>query len=59
MKAEPEAAALWLLINHPAGNIALAQQDMENIAALKEAMPFTPLRVFVTGEDIGVREAVL
>ena len=59
MRAEPDAAQLWLLIHHPDGNRNLTQKDMENIAALKEMHPFVPLRIFVAGEDIGLMEAAL
>ena len=59
MHAEPDAAQIWLMIHHPDGNRQLTQKDLENIAALREAKPFIPLRVFIAGEDIGVTEAVL
>jgi len=50
-----EAAQVCLLTNHPEGRVALYEQDTKNIALLREMMD-VPLRVFVTGEDIGVIE---
>ena len=59
IRAEPDAAQLWLLIHHPDGNRELTQKDLENIAVLKKALPFMPLRIFIAGEDIGVTETAL
>ena len=50
-----KAVQVWLLTNHPEGKETLYEQDRRNAARLKAAADM-PLRVFVTGEDIGVLE---
>ena len=59
MQAEPNAREIWLMSNHPQGNRMLSDEDMANAARIKERQPFIPLRMFITGEDIGCREVAL
>lgn len=56
MDFDPDAREIWLMTNHPEGFARLTEEDKEIIALLRRRAGSAPLRVFITGEDIGCRE---
>ena len=54
-----EAAEICLMTNHPEGDDRLYEKDRENAERIRAYAPHVPVRVFVTGEDIGVKEVKL
>lgn len=55
----PGTKQLWMLTNHPEGCRYLNDHDWKNIRDLRRRAPGVPLRVFITGEDVGCFETAL
>lgn len=49
----PDAAQIWLLTNHPEGQIRLNEWDVANLSWILDHAGSAQVYVFVAGEDVG------
>ena len=53
MHVPENAREIWLISNHPEGQISPYEADLEHAERILRAAPGVRLRLFVCGEDIG------
>lgn len=53
---DKNAAKIWLMSNHPEGFKAPYETDLVNLSRIWRKAPSAKIRLFITGEDIGVLE---